>query len=403
MAQATLLENDGTGRFTDRTPAGPDWPRPLAARNAAPIDLDGDGRLDLVITDGDYGHRRKRTSRLYAMRQSAPWQFEDVTAARRLPMEATPGNGLAIGDVNDDGMLDIFVADANRLFVSTPHRTFRECEGEFIGPRFARGDAMTCGAVFGDLNGDGRLDLVTTVHGQPGQIDIYLNRGVNDGLPAFHRVTEAMGLQAPFPTRGVDGLAIKAAHLAIQDFDNDGRNDLFLAMVYRDQDGRPQPVVLRNLGADHDGLPRFSPPPLDRLIVYFAQAPVADYDGDGRLDVFFPTWFAEFPSRLMRNATRSETRWLQVKVQGQGGTFNRQGIGATVRIYQAGGAGDAGRFLGRSDITLGNGYSSGELAAAHFGLGTVEVCDVVVQWQGRRQVLEGVKADRQVTVVFSAD
>jgi hypothetical protein len=74
------------------------------------------------------------------------------------------------------------------------------------------------------------------------------------------------------------------------------------------------------------------------------------------------------------------------------------GVGAAVRVYRAGRAGDADQLLGRSDVTLGNGYSVGEEALAHFGLGSETRVDVVVRWQGRTTALENVAVNRYVTV-----
>src|SRR5690606_4891477 len=142
----------------------------------------------------------------------------------------------AVGDVNDDGLLDVFIADANRLYVSRPDRTYRRLEpAPFVGPLYGRRDVMTCGAALGDLTGDGLLDLVTTVHGEPGQVDVYIHRGLDDsGMPRYERVTAAVGLDRPLPRRGTTGLPITGAHVAIADFNNDGRNDVFLSMLHRD-------------------------------------------------------------------------------------------------------------------------------------------------------------------------
>src|SRR5690606_29910901 len=141
-----------------------------------------------------------------------------------------------------------------------------------------------------------------------------------------------------------------------------------------------QPVVLRNVGVT-DGVPRFEYPPLRSIVGYHATAPIADYDRDGRIDIFMASWSADLTSQLFRNVTEAGN-YLVVRVRGQAAGLNSMGIGATVRLYEAGHVGDAGRLLGRGDITIGNGYSSGDEAMAHFGLGRVETCDVVVTWQG---------------------
>lgn len=397
--QSQLFENDGKGNFTNHTPTSKGWPRPLAARNVAPIDFDGDGMLDLLVSDGSYRGVYGGVGRVYALRQTKPWVYDDITEELGLPMTGASANGLAVGDVNNDGKLDFFLAQSNRMFVSNGDTFSEVTKPTFVGPRTSNNEAMTCGAAFGDLDNNGLLDLITTVHGQPGQIDVYLNQGLRDGMPMYEHVTEQLGLAGFYPKMSSEDLPIKVAHVAIQDFDNDGLCDIMLSILYRDEDGNPQPVVLRNLGMSANGLPEFTKPQLDKLIVYFAQAPVADYDRDGRLDIFFPSWFPEVPSSLMRNVTDTGN-YLEVTVTGAADDLNRQGIGATVRAYEAGHAGSESHLLGRRDITIGNGYSSGELAVAHFGLGSKESCDIVVMWQGRAITKSAVKAGQSVNVRF---
>jgi hypothetical protein len=400
--QSVLFENLGKGRFRDVTPKDANWPRPFAMRNCAAIDVNADGLLDLVFLDGGYSNWRSGGGRLVVMENKGGWRFEDVSARLGLPRDGTAGMGLAIGDVNDDGVMDLFVADCNRLFVSGPDGKYRECQpGTFVKPAPRNRESHACGAAFGDLNGDGLLDLVTTEHGQPARMHVYVNKGVKDGLPEFAEVTKAAGLDREFPSRGSTGLAVKTAHVALFDADNDGRNDIYLSVIWKDANDRVQPLCLRNLGAEA-GVPRFAPPPMERLVTYYAPGPVADYDRDGRVDVFLPTWFAEVPSYLFRNATEGG-RWLTVKVAGKGKGFNAMGIGATVRAYKPGAAADAKSLLARRDVVVGTGYSSGEEALAHLGLGGAAECDVEVTWGNHKQVKPKVATNQIVVVTFGED
>src|SRR4029078_8620741 len=84
------------------------------------------------------------------------------------------------------------------------------------------GDNMVWGVCFCDVNRDGLLDVVLGPHYQsqwsdPIPVRRYLNRGIKDGGPALEDVTEKVGL-AP--------LGMKAPHVEIQDFDNDGWPDI---------------------------------------------------------------------------------------------------------------------------------------------------------------------------------
>jgi hypothetical protein len=181
-------------------------------------------------------------------------------------------------------------------------------------------------------------------------------------------------------------------------------------------------VIFKNLGIK-DGLPRFREDALavndfpteedrktadvgkffarlerEQKIVYMAPGPSADFDRDGRLDLFLGNWWVKSRSLLLRNETPSGN-WLQVSVQGTKGV-NRMGIDSVVRFYPARKLGQAEALLGAREISVGYGYASGQEAIAHFGLGKVETCDVEVilpHGKGRLE-REGVKANQRVTV-----
>lgn len=400
QVQCTLFENDGHGGFHDVTPAAAPWPRPLAVRNVSSWDIDGDGLLDLIFTDGNYANWKGGGGRVIALRNKGGWAFEDVSEKFGFPSKGTAGMGLAVGDVNNDGTLDFFVADCNRLFVSGPQSRYSEYRTTPFGKPVGDPKSHACGAAFGDLNGDGLLDLVTTEHGQPASLHVYLNRGIQKGMPTFEQITDKAGLDGKFPKIGTNGVPVKTAHVSLQDFDNDGRIDIMLTVPYRDDRNRLQPVVLKNLGNTAGGIPRFSPPPMDRLCGYYAPGPVADYDRDGRLDLFLPAWFTNTPSVLFRNVSSGNGHWLTVRVVGKAKPFNAAGIGSTVRLYAAGHAGDPRHLLARRDIVIGTGYSSGEETTAHAGLGPVTLCDVEVTWGGKVVTQKNVSADQMVTLVF---
>jgi hypothetical protein len=312
-----------------------------------------------------------------------------------LPEGNTLGLGLAIGDVNQDSEMDIFVAGSNRLFVSDGGKYREAHPGRFSAPPADVREGMHCGASLVDLNGDDLLDLVTTEHGVPARIHVWMNRGVKEGVPDLVEVSEAAGVGSLLPV-GTKELPNKTTHVALEDIDNDGLPDLVLGVIYKDEAGRVQPVVLRNLSARGGDL-RFSPPPYEKMAGYYAPAPVGDYDRDGRLDMFLASWFEQLPNYLMRNVTQGGN-WLTVRVEGESPNLNSMGIGAIVRMYEAGHVGDAKHQLGRRDIVVGTGYASTEEALGHFGLGKAATCDLEVIWQGKKVQQKGVAANQLLTI-----
>jgi len=423
FAGCSLFRNDGGGKLTNISEGSGACPPAFGGRSACVLDYDGDGLLDLLVGEDPlpgYNGSKTKSSRLF--RNLGGLRFEDVSRQAGLPPDI-PGLGVAAADVNNDGLPDFFLASnrgGNLLFLNQGGGKFREVPGArqtFDWPD-AKGDDMVCGVSIGDLNRDGLLDIILGPHFQrpwlkPVAIRAYLNRGVKDGNPTFEDVTDKIGL-APLP--------MKAPHVEIQDFDNDGWPDIYGSMV-RFKDGVPYPLIFRNKGA-RDGLPRFEDGAAnlidfpnkadlaikktgeffdklvrDKRIIYMAPGPSADFDNDGRLDLFLPNWWIEGRSLLLRNETpmTKERNWLQVTVEGGKGV-NRMGVGARISIYRTGQLGDPAALLGRTDISVGYGYASGQAAIAHFGLGKEERVDVeVILPHGKgRLIRETVEPNRRV-------
>ncbi len=421
-----LFRNDA-GRLSDVSAQSGACPEAFRGRGVSPVDLDGDGDLDLLLAEGvQYGSARR--SRV--IRNLGGLKFADVTEEVGLPTEL-PGLGVATGDLNQDGWPDAFLSardGGNRLFLNDGAGRLLELPGsaETFAWKYQDGDDTSCGVCFGDLNLDGLTDIVVGHHYdrpwvEPVPVRLFLNRGSTKGVPKFEDVTAAAGL-VPLP--------LKAPHVEVQDFDNDGIPDISTSQV-KFANGQPHPVIFRGLGV-RDGVPRFDVPALavndfptaeDRAtkgsgaffkkmlaegkITYTAPAPTADFDRDGRLDMILPNWFPEASSLLLKNETPGG-HWLEVVVRGNG-RVNRMGIGCRVQLV-AGGEGGEGRagavekltakLIGHREISIGYGYASGQEAIAHFGLGERESCDVVIDLphQQGRVVRRNVRADQRVVI-----
>lgn len=419
FAGCSLFRNDGDGKFANISDGSGACPKAFGGRSATVLDYDGDGLLDLLVGEepiSGYNGSKTKTSRLF--RNLGKLQFEDVSREIGIPQDAA-GLGVAAADVNGDGRPDFFLASTlgNYLMLNDGKGKFKEAAGAhdtFAWPT-AKGDDMVCGVAIADVNGDALPDIVLGQHysrpwleGVPNRL--YLNRGVTRGVPNFEDVTEKCGL-IPLPLKG--------PHVEIQDFDNDGRPDIYTSIV-KFAEGKPHPVIFRNLG-NRGGLPQFKEYALgvndfptdedraikrsgtffekmvkDRKIVYSAPGPSCDFDRDGRLDLFLANWWAELPSLLLRNETPSGN-WLDVQVAGSDGV-NRMGIGSRVVIYESGKLGDAGALLGCREIATGYGYASSQEAVAHFGLGDRSAVDVeIVLPHGKGTIKKGnVKANQRI-------
>lgn len=383
-----LFRND-QGLFIDISEASGACPASLqTARNIGVFDFDGDGKLDLFVVE-DWFRRGGDKARSILLRNKGNLKFEDVTSAVGLPNDIY-GLGLAVADLNGDGRPDFFVAHSNRLFLSQKDGKYREAVElkEILGYQPLTRNDWACGAAFGDVNGDGLLDLIVTHHHEPARIRLFLNQGLKDGIPQFREVSKEAGLGDLVPT--------KAPHVEIQDFDNDGRPDIYVSAAWLDANGKVTPLIYRNLGVK-DGIPRFAPPrPIQGPMVYYPAGPSGDYDNDGRIDLFLVNWFQGNHCRLMHNDS-PKRHWLNVTVRGK--TINRMGIGAQVRLYRPGQLGKADTLLGFQEVSTGYGYASGQPALCHFGLGDESTVDVQAKLPNGKLIAKtGVRADQNLVV-----
>jgi hypothetical protein len=337
----------------------------LSARNVMPLDYNGDKHLDLLVVEDIF----IKTPQTRLFRNDGDLQFTDVTKEAGIP-DGLYGLGCAIGDVNGDGRSDIFLGHSNRWLLSTATGKF--AEDEWLNKTFAwqplHREDWPCGAALADLNRDGRLDMVLAIHGVPARNKVYLNDGIVDGVPQFRDVTEQTGMPAEVP--------VKCPHVEIQDFDNDGWPDVYISAAWKDDVGSVTPLILHHIGVKN-GVPRFEMPrPIGENMVYYPAGPSADYDNDGRIDLFLINWFQGDGCHLLRNVTKSGN-WIQVQVSGKGTT--PMGLGTRVSVYEAGKAGDAKSLLDCQEIATGYGYASGQPAIAHFGIGQKEKIDLVLE------------------------
>jgi len=141
------------------------------------------------------------------------------------------GGGVAVGDVNGDGLPDLYFTanmGPNKLYLNKGNFQFEdvtERAGVQGRPKWKTGTVMA------DVNGDGLLDIYVCYSGPGTDADradeLYINNGVKDGVPSFTESAKAYGLDAP---------GTYTTTVAFFDMDNDGDLDMFMvnhaAMFY---------------------------------------------------------------------------------------------------------------------------------------------------------------------------
>jgi enediyne biosynthesis protein E4 len=395
-----LYHNLGDGHFEEVTAhAGlggdRDWPS-----SAAWADLDNDGDLDLYVChylkwdavnpllcahsngrQNGYCDPRLLPSLPDHVFRNDCGRFIDVTKEAGIVDREGRGLGVVAADLDDDGKIDLFVANdttANFFFRNQGGFRFTE-EGLESGLAANAGGGYLAGmgVACGDLDGDGRLDLaVTNFLGESSTL--YHNHGGG----RFSDRAAAAGLAAP--TRFVLGFG-----LAALDANNDGRLDLAQANGHVD-DYRPAVPYLMpaqlflgdGAGKLVDVSDRAGPPwRLPRLGRGLA---VGDLDNDGRTDVVIVAQNA--PLALLHNQSATQNHSLTLALEGT--ASNRDAVGARVAVTVLGKTQVAARLGGGS-------YLSASDHRLHFGLGTAQNVDrVEVTWPtGRRDCYQGLAAD----------
>jgi enediyne biosynthesis protein E4 len=391
-----LYHNNGNGTFTDVTAkagvAAGGW-----SASAGFFDYNNDGHLDLFVTryldwtpeksktcgrpdqpmycpPGEFG---TTTNILY--RNRGDGTFEDVSAASGISAKQGHGLGVAFADYDGDGFIDIFVAnDAIEQFLFHNHGdgTFSEVALDSGAALSNSGKKLSgMGVVFQDYDNDGLPDVVVTQLPHEPYIVFH-----NDGKGSF----SAQELETGF---GVLSGKASGWGVGLEDFDNDGWKDVFVAqghvfdnvqlydnsLSYRE----PPLLALNHKGHFEKADPGSDVPVAGRGAVF------GDINNDGWIDVV-TTSLGERPQLYLNRGGKSH--WLTITLHGK--RSNRDGFGARVQVNgQVRFATAAGSYLSSNDKRL------------HFGLGDADAAEIEIRWpSGIRQALHGVKANQFIVI-----
>jgi hypothetical protein len=382
-ASSTLYRNDN-GRFTLDTERASALQRIGLVSAASFADIDSDGDADLLIA-------REWDSILLLLNDGS--RFAPAPAAWGLGRWTSRWNGIATGDLDGDGRLDIVATSWGRNTM-TPTDTGRPLvmfHGAF-GPRgeeellLAREDPRIKGLA--PLNGFGRVrvivpDMSDRIRTFAQYADATIEQVLGGAMARVERKPVASLDHMMFLNRGsrfdVVSLPIEAQfapafYAGIADFNGDGREDVLLSQNFTPTAmGLPRYDSGRGLVLIGDGKGGLRPMSgaESGVVVYGDQrgAGYSDFDEDGRLDIAIAQNSA--PPKLYRNTGAKPG--LRVHVRGQ--STNPEAIGAQVRLVY-------GDRLGPvREIQAGSGYWSQNGAVQVFGFDSTPTA-VLVQWPG---------------------
>ncbi|MHC5185038.1 MAG: CRTAC1 family protein [Planctomycetota bacterium] len=384
-----LYRNNGKGTFSDVTEKAGLGSTDDVGAGVCFLDMENDGDLDLYVSnyvifsyDKNVVFMRGPT-KTYASptayrypadslyRNNGDGTFTDVSHVSGIGDHQGTGMGSVCFDYDDDGDTDIFVANdsmENFLFEN-------DGAGKFEETALMAGVAYdlygktqgNMGVDCSDYDNDGLLDLYVTSYSREWAV-LYKNLG--KGI--FEDVTLSTG-------SGEETYANATWGTGFADFDNDGDRDIFVAV------GHLQPEVYSDLLAYHaqnellmntgDGtFVNITDTCGDGLQVKQSSRGAAfdDLDNDGDVDVVVLNSRSE--PTILKNETKNDNHWLQVKLVGK--TANRSAVGARVKV-------STGKLTLVDEVHSGRSYQSHYGLRLYFGLGNHSIVkSLEVIWPG---------------------
>ncbi len=409
LGRNRLFKNMGGLRFTDVTDAAGVGGSGFST-SAAWVDFDRDGLLDLFVAryvdwtiekdlfctlDGKTKSYctpesyKGASSVLY--RNRGQGTFEDVTKHAGLFDETSKALGIALIDYNNDGWIDLFVANdtqPNRLYENRRNGTFVDV-------------AVSAGIAFNEAGvARAGMGVDAADYDRSGHQSLVIGNFSNEMMALYNN--EGNGLfidEAPKSAIGRASLLTLTFACFFFDYDLDGLLDIFAANghVADDINNVQQRVtyrqpahLFRNLGSrQFEQVTAKSGAALQQPVVARGAA-YGDFDGDGDLDLIESTNGG--PARLLQNDGGERNHRLRIRLVGT--KSNRDAIGAAVRVTVASGASPW------SMVKTGSSYCSQNELPLTFGLGSADrVSKIEVKWtDGHVETIAGTEANQSLTI-----
>ena len=349
-------------------------------------DINGDGLLDIYISEGGYRSGMDCANSLYINQGNNT--YVDIAAEAGVASESN-GYCCSFSDYDNDGDPDLYVGNINdsqdpitfELFRNNGDMTFTNVTEELGMSR--QGTNITC--YWGDIDNDADQDLFLACSAGPDYPDKKWGKNVlfrNDGNGGFTDISSWAGVDIETNSRGC----------TMGDIDNDGDLDIIVTNSWFDA------LVFLNNGK---GQFTESHEKTGGSWFYGHGLALGDLDGDGDLDLLGGNWrrpSASNPGKwfLFENQT-DNGNWLKVNLIGT--KSNRSAIMSKIYVYDAGKADDKAALRGFREVIAGSGTFPGNPLQQHFGVNGEKKYDVVVIFpSGEKTVERNVAAAQTITI-----
>ncbi len=362
-------------------------------RTASWADYDGDGWLDLYVANWSCeplcGHPSiGDRDRLY--HNNGDGSFTDVIGLLDDGGGSTTGAGFVATwvDYDNDGDLDIYLVNdefinpvGNMLWRNDGPGCNGWCFTQVAKEAGANTYVMGMGLATADFNNDGHFDFYFS---NVGPMTLLQNQG--DGT--FENVAESAGVE-------VDPGAVGWGTVAF-DFNNDGWQDIYLALEDMTSRGSPANPLYENLG---DGTFR-------RVLDNGADDPdrtvgvaSADWNNDGFVEMVVGNYDEGYKLYQNLGTYGLANSWLSLRLLGSPdpalAPVNRDGVGTRVTLMDS-----TGRTQ-MQEVKNGSSLAAGDSLWLHFGLGDATITEMHIRWpDGTEQTFDRVPANRRLTLAY---